>query len=155
LEDKLPSTKDLIDARVRGAVYEAFLSNGQIASLRDHADALGLSLSEVRDAYRRLEQGHVLVLQPVSGEILMANPFSAVPTPFLVVAGGRSWWANCIWDALGILAMVAEDGQVRNSCPDCGEGLHLFVRNGELEDTSLVAHFLVPAKRWWDDIIHA
>jgi hypothetical protein len=36
----------------------------------------------------------------------MANPFSAVPTPFLVRSGDRSWYGNCIWDALGIPAML-------------------------------------------------
>jgi hypothetical protein len=32
----------------------------------------------------------------------MLNPFSAVETPHRVEAGGRSWFANCAWDALGI-----------------------------------------------------
>ena len=107
----------------------------------------------MKDAFHRLAQGHILVLQPESGEILMANPFSSVPTAFLVEANGQSWWGNCIWDALGILAMVGKDGRVRSSCPDCGEGLRLTVTNGEMESTSLVAHFSVPANQWWDNIV--
>jgi len=146
-------TDEQFDAQVRRIVYDAFLTKGQPPNFTEVEDVLGLSVSMVKDAYKRLAEGHILVLQPESGEILMANPFSSVPTPFQVVAEDQSWWGNCIWDALGILAMVGRNGQVRSSCPDCGEGLHLTVRSGELENTSLIAHFSVPANQWWDDIV--
>ena len=35
------------------------------------------------------------------------NPFSANPTPHRVLAVGREWYANCGWDAFGILAALA------------------------------------------------
>ena len=143
----------LIDTQVRRTIYDVFLTQGQPASISEVADTLGISISMVKDAYQRLAQGHVLVLQPESGEILMANPFSSVPTPFLVKVEDKGWWSNCIWDALGILAMLDKDGQVRSSCPDCGEGLRLTIKSGELENTSLVAHFSVPAMQWWDYIV--
>jgi hypothetical protein len=83
----------------------------------------------------------------------MANPFSAVPTPFRVLADdGRSWWGNCIWDALGILAMLAVDGIVDTTCPDCGEPLQLRIERERLEPVEAVVHFAVPAARWWDNI---
>ena len=143
----------LIDTQVRRTIYDAFLTQDQPVKISEVADVLGISISMVKDAYQRLAQGHVLVLQPESGEILMANPFSSVPSPFLVEAGDKCWWGNCIWDALGILAMVGKDGQVRSSCPDCGEGLRLTVKSDQLENTSLVAHFSVPANQWWQDIV--
>jgi hypothetical protein len=142
-----------LDAQVRRIVYDAFLTKGIPPAVTKVADALVISVTMVKDAYQRLADGHILVLQPDSGEILMANPFSSVPTPFLVEAEKQVWWGNCIWDALGILAMVGKDGQVRSSCQDCGEDLHLTVRSGELENTSLVAHFSVPANQWWENIV--
>ena len=142
-----------LDAQVRRSVYEAFLTRGQPPDSTTVADAIGIDVSMIKNAYQRLADGHILVLQPESGEILMANPFSSVPTPFLVEAGDQGWWANCIWDALGILAMVGKNGHVRSSCPDCGEELHLLVNSGELENTSLVAHFSIPANQWWEDIV--
>jgi hypothetical protein len=36
----------------------------------------------------------------------MAMPLSAIPTPFQVEVGGRHFFGNCIWDALGIVAML-------------------------------------------------
>jgi hypothetical protein len=143
----------LIDSEIRRLVYDIFRNEGQPPGIFEIADWLNKPVSMVKDAFHRLAQGHILVLQPESGEILMANPFSTVPTPFLVEANDQSWWGNCIWDALGILAMIGKDGQVRSSCPDCGEGLRLSVKNGEMESTSHLAHFSVPASRWWDDIV--
>jgi Alkylmercury lyase len=83
----------------------------------------------------------------------MANPLSAVPTPFRVLTDdGRSWWGNCIWDGLGILAMVGSDGIVDTTCPDCGERVEFRVENGRLQPVDAVIHFAVPAARWWDNI---
>jgi hypothetical protein len=102
--------------------------------------------------WRRLHEAHALVLDD-SGELRMANPFSAVPTRHRVRAAGRSWWANCAWDAFGICAALHVDGRVESSCPDCGEALAVELRDGRPDDESLVFHCLVPAARWWDDIV--
>ena len=104
-------------------------------------------------ALGRLSASRVLVLQPGSGEVLMANPFSAVPTPFLVEAGPRRWWGNCIWDALGIPAMVGTDARLLTSCPDCGESISLEICEGAVGAAQAVAHFVVPVAHWWDDIV--
>jgi hypothetical protein len=114
---------------------------------------LGLAEDEVADAYRRLHDAHALVLHPGSTTIRMLNPFSAVETPHRVEAGGRSWFANCAWDALGIPAALHADGVVESACPDCGEQVELEVRGGGLvRGADLLVHFVVPARHWWDDI---
>ena len=83
----------------------------------------------------------------------MANPFSAVPTPFRVHADGRWWFANCAWDAFGICAALGVDGRVETTCADCGEPIAVAVRDRRPDDEGLVFHSLVPAVRWWDDIV--
>lgn len=107
---------------------------------------------EVRDAWRRLHDAHALVLDG-DGAIRMANPFSAVPTPYRVEAAGRSWYANCAWDAFGICAALHVDGRIDATCPDCGEPIAVEVRDERPDDESLVFHCLVPAAQWWDDIV--
>jgi hypothetical protein len=112
----------------------------------------------VAEAFRELAAGHMLVLQPGSGEVLMANPLSAVPTPFVVetgeAVGPHTWHGNCIWDALGVIAMLHVDGRVHTSCGCCGESMTVAVRGGEVvcEPPGLV-HFALPARQWWDDIV--
>ena len=83
----------------------------------------------------------------------MLNPFSAVPTAYRVHAGGRSWYANCAWDAFGICAALHVDGRIETACPDCGEALTVEVRERRPDRAELLFHCLVPASNWWDDIV--
>ncbi len=142
-----------LDLGIRNEIYSSFVATGQAPAPADVADALGLAEDEVAGAYRRLHDAHALVLEPDTTGIRMLNPFSAVPTPHRVEAGGRRWFANCAWDALGIPAALHADGAVLSECPDCGEPLELEVRGGELvRGADLLVHFVVPARRWWNDI---
>jgi hypothetical protein len=80
----------------------------------------------------------------------MANPFSAVPTPFRVHADGRWWHANCAWDAFGICAALHVDGRIETACPDCGEPVQVDVVDQRPSDETLLFHCLMPARRWWE-----
>jgi len=144
---------DEVDLRIRNHVYASFVRTGNAPTPAEVGEALGLAESDVAAAYRRLHDCHALVLQPDTTAIRMLNPFSAVETPHRVEAGGESWFANCAWDALGIPAALHTDGTVQSACPDCGEPLKLEVRDGSLvRGGDLLVHFVVPARRWWDDI---
>jgi hypothetical protein len=146
-------TPEDLDRDVRREVYAVTMDGGRPPLAAEVGGRLGVSAGEVRAAFERLAAGRVLVLQPGSGEVLMANPFSAVPTPFAVEAAGRLYFANCIWDALGVPAMLGSDGRILASCGCCGAGMPLAVENGALQPAGGVVHFAVPARRWWEDIV--
>jgi hypothetical protein len=82
----------------------------------------------------------------------MAHPLSAVATPFLVHVGGRSYWPNCAWDALGVAAMVGGSARIEARCGDCAAPLDFEVVDGRLRSGPFRLHFAVPARRWWEDI---
>jgi hypothetical protein len=103
-------------------------------------------------ALRRLHDEHLLVLTG-TGRIRMAHPFSAVATDVRVLVGNREWYGNCAWDGLGILAALGRDGIVVSHCPHCGEESGYIVSKGEIENCDGVVNFVVPAARWWDDIV--
>jgi hypothetical protein len=147
-----PLPEDL-EFRVRRTVYETALTRGRLPLLAEVSEHLRTPLADVIDAARRLAGAHVLVLQPEGGEILMASPFSAVPTPFLVELPAYSCFGNCIWDALGIAAMTGRDARVLTECADCGTAMEVTVANGALVHAEGLAHFAVPARHWWDDIV--
>jgi hypothetical protein len=130
------------DLRIRTHVYASFVADGRARTPAEAAAELGLSPADVAAAYRRLHDAHALVY-----------PFSVAPTPHRVEASGRSWFGNCAWDALGIPAALHVDARVESTCPDCGDRLELEVRDGELvRGRELLVHFVVPARRWWEDI---
>jgi hypothetical protein len=93
------------------------------------------------------------VLNPATAEIRMANPFSAVPTAYRVHADGRWWYANCAWDAFGVLSALESDGRIESSCPDCGEPYSVAVVGQVPDVAEMLFHCLVPAAQWWDDIV--
>ncbi|WP_138731855.1 organomercurial lyase [Modestobacter excelsi] len=143
---------DPADVSLRNTTYGMFVALGRAPSAEEVAASTGSTAVDVLAGWRRLHDGHALVLDAEGTEIRMANPFSAVPTAYRVLAHGRWWYANCAWDAFGICAALDTDGQVRASCPDCGEPLAITVQGQHLDQPSLVFHCLVPAQRWWDDI---
>jgi Alkylmercury lyase len=143
-----------LDLRIRSHVYSSFVRDQHPRTPAEAAAELGLGEAEVTAAYHRLHAAHALVLRPGTTEIRMLNPFSPVETPHRVEAGGRAWSANCAWDALGVpSALHAEEARVASECPDCGALLELELRDGQLvHGADLLVHFVVPARRWWDDI---
>ena len=146
------------NARVRLRLYELFVQTGSCPSKAEVAADLGCTAEEIARAFSELAAAHMLVVQPGSGEVLMANPLSAVPTPFVVETSGpdgaRSWYGNCIWDALGVIAMLQGDGRVLASCGCCGERMTVSVNRGEAVcDPSGLVHFALPARQWWNDIV--
>lgn len=142
---------DPADLTVRNATYRRFVELGRAPSVAEVATAIGEPKDTVRASWRRLHDTRALVLDD-AGEIRMANPFAARPTDFLVRAAGREWYGNCAWDAFGIGAALGVDCEVDSHCPDCGEAIHVHLRDGRPDDTDLVFHVLVPAAKWWSDI---
>jgi Alkylmercury lyase len=145
-----------MDARlldIRNRTYGMFVELGRAPTAAEVALAAGLSDAELQSAWRELHRGHALVLNPETTELRMANPFSAVPTAYRVRAGGGWWYGNCAWDAIGICAALKTDGRVETSCPECGEPIELNISEQRVDDEALLFHCLVPAARWWEDIV--
>jgi len=141
------------DEQVRCFVYNRTINKGLPPKIDQVASGLRATAAEVGDSFGRLADAHILVLQKDGLEILMANPFSAVPTPFLVRAGNQTYYGNCIWDAMGIPAMLNRDARIETSCGCCRTAMELTIEKDELAEATGLVHFAIPAARWWDDIV--
>lgn len=139
------------DRDLRLFIYRQFIERGAPPSVDDAAREFGARPGEVTAALDRLAAAHLLVLKPGTHDIWMANPLSSVPTPFRVTTPHGSWWGPCIWDSLGIAAMLDTSAAIATRCPDCDEPQALLVNAGSLAAEGVV-HFAVPARSWWDDI---
>ena len=140
---------------VRLDVLHEASRSGRVLDAGEVARRLGRSAGDVLEAFRQLAESHVYVLEPNdSTRLRMANPFSAVSTPFAVEVARRDYFGNCVWDALGIVSLLGGTGRVRTACPDCHEPMALDVSERRLAPFDAVVHFGIPARRWWDDIIH-
>ena len=146
-------TAEETDLKVLAAVYDSVLSRSKPSTARELSQTLDLPLAEAKASLERLASAKALVLQPESREVLMAPPFSAVPTPFAVLAADRVYFGNCIWDALGIPAMLSCDARVETSCGCCGEAMGMTVEDHALRTSEGLVHFAIPARKWWEDIV--
>lgn len=141
------------DVALRNLTYALFVELGRAPTVDDVAAAMDTNADAVWAGWLRLHGEHALVVQSHTLELRMANPFSALPTAYRVFADDRWWYANCAWDAFGVCAALQVDGRIEASCVDCGEPISVTVRDEQPVDDSLLFHCLVPAVRWWDDIV--
>src|SRR5688500_3991249 len=141
------------DTQVKLAVYHYFAETGRRPSPQEVAERVGSNVESVLDAYRRLRAQRLLVLDADGSSIRMAPPFSGVPTQHIVEADGIRYFANCAWDSLGILAALHKTGTVHSRCAQSGEPFDLNVNLQGPESSDWLFHCLVPAAKWWDDIV--
>lgn len=155
--------------RLRGHLYRRTRKTGAVptrAELGTHFEANGTLVDE---ALRFLADARVLVLDEHGG-VLMAHPFSAVPTPYRVETPLGDYWANCAWDAIAIPIILGTDGRTRAECPHTGAQIDLVVSGGraalgdgvdpgaDAESIGEAGHgppvilLPVPARHFWDDI---
>ena len=143
---------EAFDTTLRLHIYRQIIDAGRTPSVAQMAAALSAPPRKVRAALERLGKSHAFVVQE-NGELWRAAPFSAVPTAFPVQIGKRSWWGTCIWDALGIPAMLHRDAQIHASCGCCNGEMLLKVSNGRLFGPKGIIHIAVSARYWYDDIV--
>jgi len=137
---------------LRVFVYDWILSRGTPPSSRDIASQFGVDPAEALHAIRALNVGKTVLPHPTTGEIWMAGPFASAPTPYAVFGRGVRWWANCAWDMLGVAVVAGQAVRIEARCTDCGEPMMLTAEPSRAFDAGGVVHFLVPARRWYDDI---
>lgn len=142
-----------LERAVRLFVYHHFVKTTQAPNLAAIAAAVKRTPDAVTSALKRLAELHALVLAPASVNIWMAHPFSAVPTAYPVEIADRTYWANCAWDAAGILSLVGGGGESRTRCADCGQEIVFAVRDGHVHGQAVV-HYAVPPKRFWENVAY-
>src|SRR5438874_3338416 len=146
---------DELDIKVKLALYRVIADTASVPSSAELAEAMGLAENDVRGAFSRLHAKRLLVPEPGDpSRVRMAPPFSGIPTSFPVEANGHRYYANCVWDALGVAAALHADAIIPSTDGFSGEPLTLEVKGGQPIAQSYLAHFAVPAAHWWDDIIY-
>jgi hypothetical protein len=141
------------DTTVKVALYRATAARGRPPDVESLAGTIGATTAAVKEAYGRLRAARVLFLEPDGVTVRMAPPFSGVPTQHRVSVDGIDYYANCAWDALGIPAALHRPGLVRSRCEQGLEPLHLRVGVEGPEPSNWLFHCLVPAAKWWDDLV--
>lgn len=150
--------------QIRHFVYNHFADTSHGPRVEETASHLGIKIEEAGELYKELHNRHAFFLDPETLTIRMANPFSGIPTDFKVLAKGKTYYANCAWDMLGIPAALHTDAIVEAVCTESNDTVQLEIENGNItqaavlggEDTAsnnLLVHFPLPFSRWYDDLV--
>ena len=164
--------------QIRHFVYQHFADTTHPPSVDVTAAHFNISTEEATEYYTELHNRHALFLDLESMTVRMANPFSGIPTDFKVHANGKTYYANCAWDMLGIPAALHTDAVIEAVCTESNETVKLEIKEGHVtlsgalrheeslpptsetlrsqrtlpQSDMLLVHFPVPFSHWYDDL---
>lgn len=134
------------ERRVRAHVYRSILETSSGPTIEQLAADLALGESEVREILGSLFDQHLMMSD--NERVVMAHPFSGVPTKYRSQVGDRWWYANCAWDALAILALLGDGDAIMTGETD---DVVWSVSEGIVSPSGLI-HLQVPARSFWEDV---
>ncbi|MGH8068548.1 MAG: organomercurial lyase [Candidatus Entotheonellia bacterium] len=119
---------------IRKAILRAFAQDGTAPSVREVAQAIGLSLEDVLAGFRKLAEYDLIVWKEGEACLLSAYPFSGVSTVHRVLTdAGKALYAMCAMDALGIPFMLGLGASVRSACFFCQQPVRVDIAGGLLQ----------------------
>jgi hypothetical protein len=142
--------------RVRLTIFERFLADARPPLVEELMPAFALGRSDVEAILRDLAEARHIALVPGTARILMAFPFSAIPTPFRAEVRNTAYFANCSWDVIAFHAMLGDEVRVTSACHHCARPIKVVMADGaarRVEPASALVHLALPPSRWWEDIV--
>ena len=139
--------------QVRHFVYNHFADTTHPPRVDETAHHFNISIEDAGAFYKELYNRHAFFLEPGTLTVRMANPFSGIPTDFKVHANGKSYYANCAWDMLGIPAVLHNDAVIEAVCTESNESVQLEIKSGQITNNQLLVHFPLPFARWYNDLV--
>lgn len=116
---------------VHRALIEAVLATGSIPAVEELTAHLEMSGDTIREILSVLRAADYLALG-TRGEVSCPYPFSATPTPHVVLIDGQPRYAMCAIDALGIPAMLGQELGVVGAYAVCNAPIALQIAPGEV-----------------------
>jgi Alkylmercury lyase len=144
-------------SRVHHALLAAIVRDGHAPGPAALAATLGVPVSEIDAALRRLADEHGVVLHPHGAGVWVVHPFALSPSSTWVETPRGGWWAPCLWCGFGILAALGDDGRDAHIHARLGgeaRATAIVMEGGDLLDEGLVVHFALPPRVAWDNVVH-
>jgi len=141
----------------RKYIFDHFFEYTTAPPLEEVMQRFKLTRKEAFNRFRELEADHHILLIPGTQRILMANPFSAVSTPFKVYVGGSRYYANCAWDTVALHVMLEKEARIASFCHHCADSIEITMSGGEVKASSPpspVIFLSTPVANWYDNLIN-
>ena len=152
---EFPYSEDAL--RLRQYLYEYWCDKGHGPNLRGVHEDLGLSREAIIAAYKQLQMGNMVVLDPTSQNfnVLKMLPFSSFPSQVSVhIDDHFHSYAGCAMESVAISRMPPfEDKELRleSYCACCLGPVTVVMRNGEVlsrSPESVLIHVSTVPDEW-------
>ncbi|MEO6059624.1 MAG: organomercurial lyase [Candidatus Limnocylindria bacterium] len=142
-------------AQVRLFIFEHFREHAAAPVVEQLMTRFSLPRGEAVEVLGTLDAARHIALVKGTSRILMAFPFAAAATPFRVTSGGRTYFANCSWDAIAFHAMLGADVRVDSYCHHCAAPIQIEMSTGRetrVSPAETLIYLALPPAQWWEDI---
>lgn len=123
LLDRWLHTLNPDEDRIWRDVLRFYAAQGRPPEVAEIATTVGLPHKDAAALLRNLQLRDLVGLDPASGEITHAYPFTQSPTGHRVRLNGHAFNALCAIDALGTAEMYDTDVTIEAQCRFCGEAI--------------------------------
>lgn len=144
-------------SEVRKFIFDHFFDDATAPTLEEAMRKFGLPRKEAFDLFVGLQADHHILLVPGTQRILMANPYSAVTTPFRVHVGQKRYFANCAWDTVSMHVMLDMESMVESFCHHCAERIEISLSKGKVLSSTPrdpMIFLSVPVAKWYDNLVN-
>jgi Alkylmercury lyase len=141
---------------LRKYIFDRFVETARAPLVEEIMQQFHASRDEVVAELEALESAHHILLLPGTQRILMANPFSNLPTPYRVSAGSKHYFANCAWDAIAFHVMLDRPVRISSYCHHCGLPIELDLDRGKVRSESAgdpLVFLGTPVSKWYDNLV--
>jgi hypothetical protein len=134
-------------------LIQGLIEHGRCPTNSELGSRMEVSLDNLEQLLRSLADIHGVVLHPHICEPWVIHPFSLTPTINWIERAGTSWWAPCVWCALGVTTLVGGDCRIHTRYGAEGETLIIRVIDGQPTGVDdLYVHFAIPPAIAWDNV---
>lgn len=106
-------------------ILQRFADQGHPPTRADIVAASGIVAGEIEDLLLSLRSHDLIDLDPATGDIKLAYPFTVEDTGHRVDLRGRVLHTLCAIDALGVADMCRADVTISSSCLHCGAAVRV------------------------------
>lgn len=141
---------------LRKYVFDSFVESARAPLVEQIMQRFQLSREVVVERLQDLQASHHILLLPGTYRILMANPFSNIPSPFRVSTGSMQYYANCAWDAVAFHVMLDRDVRISSFCHHCGTPIEFSLSRRKLgsnEGKDVIVFLGTPVSKWYDNLV--
>jgi hypothetical protein len=121
-------------SRVHYELIRGLIENGSCPSNFELVRRLDMASAQIEQLLQELSEIHGAVLHPHICEPWVVHPFSLTPTLHWITGSQGSWWAPCVWCALGITTLVQGETQIHTRFVAEAGPLIIRVINGQPVD---------------------